>query len=84
MYKYKRPKKARNEQLEGTTYVRFVVNKLGKVTNVQILRSSSHKILDKAALIAVKEIPDFIPATHEGKPVSIMYTIPVKVDYKQL
>tara|TARA_B100000795_G_scaffold241921_1_gene204920 strand:- start:249 stop:704 length:456 start_codon:yes stop_codon:yes gene_type:complete len=79
---YQPPKKVRGEQLEGTTYVRFVVNKLGKVTKVEILRSSSHKILDKAALIAVKEIPDLIPATHEGKPVSIIYTIPVKVDYK--
>lgn len=79
---YKRPKKASVKKLEGTTYVRFVVNKVGKVTKVEVIRSSSHKILDNAAVIAVKKIPDLIPANYEGKPVSILYTVPVKFNYK--
>jgi protein TonB len=80
---FKLPKKARENDQQGTTYVRFVVNKKGKIKKVEVLKSSSHKNLDDAAVKAVEKLPTLIPAINDdGNPVSIIYTIPVKIEYK--
>tara|TARA_B110000211_G_scaffold233571_1_gene300196 strand:+ start:718 stop:1176 length:459 start_codon:yes stop_codon:yes gene_type:complete len=80
---YKFPKKSKKKEQEGTTYVRFIVNRKGKITKVEVLKSSSYKLLDIAAIKAVKKIPDLIPGKNEdGNPVSIVYTVPVKVNLR--
>lgn len=78
---YKVPDEAKELGLEGTTYVQFIVNKQGKITDIKVSKSSSHEILDNAAKLACKNLPDFIPGIHLGSPVGIIYTLPVKVKF---
>ena len=72
------PAKAKAEKKEGTVYVRFVVNKIAKVTQVEILRGVSPK-LDEEALRVVKLMPKWkTPGKQGGKPVNVQMTIPIR------
>lgn len=72
------PPFARENDLEGTVYVQFVIDKTGKVTDAVIARSSGHKILDDAALAHVKTMPSWAPGKQRGKPVRVQYVVPIK------
>ena len=74
--KIKYPEYALNREIQGRVYVRFVVRKTGKITNISIIRSID-PLLDKEALRVIKLLPAWKPATHKGKQVSIWKTIPV-------
>jgi TonB family protein len=76
------PKDAKEKGLEGTAYVQFIVNIKGEVTNPELLRSTSHPILDKAAIESIMKLPKFNPGISMGKLVSIIYIIPVKANFK--
>lgn len=70
------PRLAAESDIQGKVYVRFVVNKKGKIENVHILRSV-HPLLDNEALRVVKSMPDWTPGEQAGKPVSVWFTLPV-------
>lgn len=72
------PPFARENDLEGTVYVQFVIDKTGKVTEAVIARSSGHKILDDAALAHVKTMPAWKAGKQRGKPVKVQYVVPIK------
>ncbi len=72
------PPFARENDLEGTVYVQFVIDKSGKVTEAVIARSSGHKILDDAALAHVKTMPSWKPGKQRGKAVRVQYVVPIK------
>lgn len=72
------PPFARENDLEGTVYVQFVVDKSGKVTEVTVARSSGHKILDDAAVSHIKNMPSHVPGKQRGKPVRVQYVVPIK------
>lgn len=74
------PQKAIKNKITGTTYVRFIINKKGEVTNIKIIKSA-HKILNSPSIKAVRAIPNLIPGKHLGKEVPVIYTIPIKVSY---
>ena len=58
--KHKRyPSLARVKNIEGRVTIRFMITPQGDVKNVEIARSSRHKILDRAALRAVKDASPF-------------------------
>ncbi len=48
------PEKALKDSVQGSVRIWFVVNKSGKVSKSRVDSSSGHKVLDKAALAAVK------------------------------
>ncbi|CAN5414383.1 energy transducer TonB [soil metagenome] len=72
------PPFARENDLEGTVYVQFVIDKSGKITDAVIARSSGHKILDDAALSHVRTMPSWAPGKQRGKPVRVQYVVPIK------
>jgi protein TonB len=72
------PPFARENDLEGTVYIQFVIDKGGKITEAVIARSSGHKILDDAALAHVKTMPSWKPGKQRGKPVRVQYVVPIK------
>lgn len=76
--KFEYPEAARDKNIGGTVYIQFIVNKVGKVTNVKVIRGV-HPLLDQASIAAVKKLPSFKPGFHNGKPVAIIYTIPVRI-----
>lgn len=53
------PHAARKRQIQGRAVVRFVISADGSVTNVALVETSRHGILDKAALAAVKDAGPF-------------------------
>lgn len=66
---------ARKAGIEGRVIVRFVVDENGNVTNPTVT-SGVHKLLNKAALEAVKKLK-FKPGMQRGKPVKVRMSLPV-------
>jgi TonB family protein len=72
----KYPAIAKEYNITGKVYVSFIVDKLGSVTNVKIVRGVE-KNLDAEAIRLVKSLPEYKPGTQRGKAVRVMFTIPI-------
>lgn len=48
------PKKAVRKKIEGVVHVSFVISRSGSVSNIRIVKSSGHPVLDKAAADQVR------------------------------
>ncbi|MDM8267920.1 TonB family protein [Barnesiella viscericola] len=70
------PQNAIDSQIEGRVIVQFVVDKAGKVDNIQVVRSID-KMLDQAAIDVVRALPAWKPGMQNGKPVNVRYTLPI-------
>ncbi len=70
------PEMARQMGLQGKVFVSFVIEKDGKVSNVEVARSVD-QTLDKAALDVVKKFPTMKPAKQSGRPCRMGYTVPI-------
>jgi len=73
----KYPQMARESGISGIVYVKFVVDKKGKVGDVQVLRGIGGGC-DKEAVRVVKSMPDWTPGKQRGKTVSVYYNLPVR------
>ena len=71
------PEIAKQNDIQGTVYVGFVINEKGKVTDVTILRGID-PILDKEALKVVQNLPDWKPGKQSGKNVKVRMNMPIK------
>ncbi|MFB6099452.1 MAG: energy transducer TonB [Salinibacter sp.] len=69
------PEFAKKAGIEGRVIVQFVVNEKGQVTNPKVTRGV-HKLLNKAAIKAVKEMK-FKPGRQRGEPVKVQMSLPV-------
>jgi len=72
----KYPPIAKEYNITGKVYVSFIVDKSGSVTNAKIVRGVD-KNLDAEALRVVKSLPKYKPGKQRGKPVRVMFTIPI-------
>jgi TonB family protein len=72
----KYPKQAIQNKIHGKVYVNFVVDELGDVTNVKIIKGASW-ILEDEALRVIKLMPKWEPGRMEGKAVKVSYTVPI-------
>jgi len=70
------PPIAKEYNITGKVYVSFIVDKTGNVTNVKIVRGVD-KNLDAEAMRVVKSLPKYKPGKQRGKPVRVMFTIPI-------
>lgn len=78
----KYPQIAIEQDLQGIVYLRFVVEKDGRVGDVRVTKSLS-KECDAAAIAALKKAPRFSPAKNEhGDPVRVWFNLPVKFEIK--
>ena len=68
---------AKENDIEGTVYVQFVVDKSGAVGQVKVLRPVD-KYLDKEALRVVSSMPKWKPGKQNGKEVAVYYTVPIR------
>ena len=71
------PEEARERGIEGEVWVRFVVDRDGSVTEVEVSRPV-HPLLDEEALRVVREMPRWKPGRQDGKPVRVFYSVPVE------
>ena len=73
----KYPKMEQRAGLEGTVFLRFVINTDGSIENVEVVRSASPG-LDAAAKEVVENSPQWEPGRFRGRPVRSRMTIPIK------
>ena len=71
------PAIARENNIQGTVYLRFVVTKTGAVGKVEILSGGSDMLLQEAAIDVIKELPDFEPGEQNGEKVKVWLSIPI-------
>ncbi len=68
---------ARENGIEGIVYIRFVIDKDGTITNVELARSA-YKLLDDAALNQVKKMPRWTPGKQREIPVKVQMVVPIR------
>jgi len=72
---YVYPEQAIENDIEGTVYVRFVVSKTGKVTQV-MAANKVDPLLEEEAIRVVKTFPNFSPGIQNGRNVEVWMTVP--------
>ncbi len=73
---------AKKSGWEGTVLVRVTVEKNGRASQVNVSRSSGHKVLDAAAVKAIKRWA-FRPARDGNIPIRSVVVIPLKFSLKE-
>ncbi len=74
------PTEAVMKKLQGEVWVRFIIGKEGNISNIKTLGPKGGKILEEEALRVVSYLPILIPATKNGKPVSVKYGFPISFE----
>jgi protein TonB len=75
----KYPSLARDNDIEGTVHVQFVIGKTGDIESTKILRSIGGRC-DEEVLRVIDLMPRWSPGIQGGRPVKVMYTAPVKFE----
>ena len=75
------PEVARQKVIEGRVWIAFVIDKEGYAGEVWVERSVD-PLLDQEALRVIKMLPRMTPATVDGKPVNLRYSIPINFRLK--
>jgi TonB family protein len=78
----KYPTKARENGVEGTVYIGFVVQKDGSLSNVSIKRGISSDCNEEAVRV-ISAMPKWKPGMQDGKAVAVAYTLPIKFKLEQ-
>ncbi|MFP4447291.1 MAG: energy transducer TonB [Bacteroidales bacterium] len=72
----KYPNVAAENGIEGTVFVKFVVDEDGSISNVEVMRGVD-PALDEEAVRAIRDAPEWEPGKQRGKPVRVQFTIPI-------
>jgi len=75
------PMVARRRGYEGTVVLKVLVNKEGRVADIQLSRSCGYPVLDRSALAAVKAWI-FEPAKKDGAAVEMWVSVPIRFQLK--
>ena len=75
------PRKARRLGYEGIVMLKVLIDENGRVDDLAVLKSSGYKVLDRAAVSAVKKWL-FEPGTEDGIKKKMWVKIPVRFDLK--
>ncbi|MGB1204506.1 MAG: TonB family protein [Chitinophagales bacterium] len=74
------PKEAYDKGVEGTVYVKCVINENGVISNVQIDKGLEDSSMgcEREAMRLVRQMPAWKAGVHNGKKVKVKYIIPVR------
>ncbi|PKO97844.1 MAG: hypothetical protein CVU14_09205 [Bacteroidetes bacterium HGW-Bacteroidetes-9] len=70
------PDKAREDGIQGTVYISFVVETDGAITDIRVLRGIGSGC-DEEAVRAIKKMPRWIAGKQRGKPVRVQFNMPI-------
>lgn len=73
----KYPEMAKESGTQGTVYLKFVIEKDGSITNVQVVRGIGAGCDEEAVKVA-KSMPRWQPAKQRGRPVRVWFNMPIK------
>ncbi len=71
------PKTAVDDGIQGIVNVAFVINKSGKIINIETKGPVNGRILERAAKVLIEKLPKFRAGTKDGKSVNVKYAFPV-------
>ena len=74
---FKYPEEAVKQEIQGRVVVQFVVTKTGEISDVKVVQPL-HPSCDEEAVRLISSMPIWIPATQNGVPVIVYYTIPIR------
>ncbi|MEO9849854.1 MAG: energy transducer TonB [Reichenbachiella sp.] len=74
--KMKYPNQARRMGIEGRVFVQFVVDKQGRLTEVQAIKGIGGGC-DEEAVRVVKNTPQWSPGKQRGRPVKVRMVLPI-------
>ncbi len=70
------PREAMKKGIQGEVFVRFTVEKDGTISNPQIVKGNQKVFFDEVCRV-VLTFPKWTPATQDGKPIDMFYTMPI-------
>lgn len=73
----KYPEGAKEQEIQGRVIVQFTIEKDGTVSDVNVVKSVD-PLVDAEVVRIVSDMPAWKPGMHEGKPVRVSYSIPIR------
>lgn len=73
---FKMSSEANKNKIEGKAYMQFIIEKDGSLSGIKTLQDPGYGIGDEATRV-LKLSPKWTAATQEGKPVRVMYSLPI-------
>ncbi len=70
------PQECLDKAIQGKVYLKFIVQKDGKITHVEVLKGI-HPLLDYEAIRVLRYAPNWNPSTYDGTPIQTFFTLPV-------
>ena len=85
MYKYiyanlRYPESAKTNNITGQVIVQFIVTAEGDITKTKVIRSIGYGCDEEAVRVidSMNESNKWIPGSHNGRPVPVTFTLPIK------
>lgn len=75
------PQMAKDNNISGKVLVGFIVDAQGYVKDVKLIRGIGSGC-DEEAIRVIKNMPQWTPGKQGGKPVKVMFTIPISFTMK--
>jgi len=72
------PHLAAENGIEGVVYVQFVVDYEGNIKDVKLTGARKGGGLDEEAMRVIRGMPQWKPGKQNGRPVSVLYNLPVR------
>lgn len=69
------------ERIQIKIFISFTINEQGKLEDIKVMKGISEKVDNKVVQI-FKEMPNWSPAYLYGKPTTMRYSVPIKLEYK--
>jgi TonB family protein len=73
----KYPRTAKENGIQGTVYIGFIVNENGEIENIRVLRGVAPS-LNQAAISVVEHMPKWTPGKKRGENVKVNMEIPIR------
>lgn len=76
---FRYPQEASDNEIGGRVFVIFTINKEGYVSNIKVSGSQNEyrELFENEAKRIIEKLPQFTPGLQKGKPVNVVYTIPI-------
>lgn len=73
---FKMPEEFSKQKKDGKLFIEFMVEKDGSLSEFNVVKDLGYGVADEAIRV-LKLSPKWIPATENGKPVRVMYSLPI-------
>ncbi|MBF4492121.1 energy transducer TonB [Flavobacterium sp. JLP] len=75
---FKMPAEAAKNKIEGKAYMQFIVEKDGSLSEIRTMKDAGYGIGDEVIRV-LKLAPKWTPGSINGKPVRVMYSLPITI-----